>query len=253
MQISNERYQLFHGDCLEEMVKIPDDSVDLVLCDLPYGVTRNKWDKKIPLDKLWDHYHRVVRSGGVVALFAHGKFLAEVMVSNFEECRYNIVWVKSQGTDFLNCNKKPIYSHEVICIFYDKQPVYNPQMRTGFKSYRVDKRHSTSRLSSNIGNFNPCTISESKDGSRFPIDVITFPIERNRKHSTAKPVGLLEWFIKTYTNEGMTVLDNCMGSGATGVACVNTNRKFIGIEKNEDFYHKAVDRISRAEVDNQHK
>ncbi len=243
----NLKYTLIKGDCLEEMNNIADKSIDMVLCDLPYGCTRNKWDVALPFDALWAHYKRVVKTGGVIALFGKQRFTIEVASSNRKLFRYKVVWQKSCGTDFLNANRKPLSAHEDICIFYDKQPVYHPQKRTGFEPYRRDSTSRiSSRMSSNIGRFDSSVISASKDGERFPIDVVTFPYQQSTGHTTAKPVGLLEWLIKTYTDAGMVVLDNCMGSGSTGVACMNTGRAFIGIEKEADFFNTAMCRIKDA-------
>lgn len=245
--------ELYCGDCLEVMRTLDENSVDMILCDLPYGCTRNEWDKKLPFDELWEQYHRVLKERGVVALFGKQKFTAEVMVSNFKQLRYKITWKKTCGTDFLNANRKPLSCHEDICIFYAKQPVYNPQMRTGFKPYTCDRSKSgQTRLTSNFGSFVSNNITKNDSGLRYPIDVIEFPYAQKKGHSTAKPVRVLEWLINTYTNKGMTVLDNCMGSGSTGVACINTCRHFIGIEKERKFFNIASERIHEAELQRTH-
>lgn len=243
----SERYQLHQGDCLELLRSIPDNSIDMVLCDLPYGVTRNEWDKPIDLEALWGQYKRVVRSGGVMAMFGKQRFAIELAASNLKQFRYKIVWQKTNGTDFLNANRKPLSCHEDILVFYDKQPTYNPQKRTGFKPYFCDSSNTRSRLSSNYGkNFNPSTVRINTDGRRYPIDVVTYANSKQNGHTTSKPVPLCEWLIKTYTNEGMTVLDNCMGCGTTGIACMNTGRRFIGMELNQKFFDMASERIAAA-------
>lgn len=249
----SERYQLHQGDCLKLLRSIPDNSIDMVLCDLPYGVTRNEWDKPIDLGALWAQYKRVVRSGGALALFGKQRFAIELAASNLKQFRYKIVWQKTNGTDFLNANRKPLSCHEDILVFYDKQPTYNPQKRTGFKPYIKDQFIKSKRCSSNLGNFEPRRYQENKDGSRYPIDVVTYASSLHNGHSTSKPVPLCEWLIKTYTNEGMTVLDNCMGCGTTGIACMNTNRRFIGMELNQKFFDMASERIAAAasRLDNQ--
>lgn len=233
--------ELWNGDCLELMKNIPDGSVDMVLCDLPYGTTRNKWDSIIPLDSLWEQYKRVIKDNGAIVLFSAEPFTSILITSNSQWFRYDLIWSKTQGSDFLNANRKPLRSHENICVFYKKQPIYNPQKTDG-KPYKPKSGETTS---TNFGKFNGNHHTENKDGKRFPLSVLRFSGEHNRgkQHPTQKPVDLLEWLIKTYTNEGETVLDNSMGSGSCGVACVNTNRHFIGIELDENYFNIAKERI----------
>ena len=228
------------GDCLELMTEIPDTSIDMILCDLPYGTTRNKWDSVIPLNKLWKQYERIIKDNGAIVLFSQMPFSAELVHSNLKLFKYEWIWEKDNGTGFLNAKKMPLKIHENILIFYKKLPIYNPQMRTGFKPYKCKQgRHST-----NYGAYEQGHITES-NGERYPIDIIKFKKDSGL-HPTQKPVALLEYLIKTYTNEGDTVLDNCMGSGSTGVACVNTNRNFIGYELNEKYFEIAEKRINEA-------
>lgn len=232
---------LHHGDCLELLKDVPSKSVNMVLCDLPYGTTRNKWDSCINLDALWIEYKRVLAEGGAVALFAQMPFTATLYNSNPKWFRYEYVWVKNASTGFLNVNRIPLKAHEQILIFYPKLPTYNKQRRMGFSNYaRIGKGPS-----SNYGKFRSMDAVVT-DGARDPIDVLNFKIERG-KHPTQKPVLLLEWLIKTYTNAGDTVLDNTMGSGSTGVACVNTGRNFIGMELNADYFATAQARIKEAQ------
>ena len=235
-------FELLQGDCLNLMKNIPDGSVDLVLCDLPYGTTRNKWDSIIPLDRLWEQYERVIKDNGAIVLFSAEPFTSLLITSKIQWFRYDLIWAKTQGSDFLNANRKPLRSHENICVFYKKQPTYNPQKSQG-KPYKAKSGETTS---SNFGKFNGNHHTENKDGKRCPLTVLNFSGEHNKgkQHPTQKPVGLLEWIIKTYTNAEETVLDNCMGSGSTGVACVNTNRHFIGIELDENYFNIAKDRIN---------
>lgn len=228
------------GDCLELMKEIPDRGIDMVLCDLPYGTTRNKWDSVIPLDKLWKQYERIIKDNGAIVLFSQMPFSAELVHSNLKLFKYEWIWQKDNGTGFLNAKKMPLKIHENILVFYKKLPLYNPQMRTGFKPYKCKQgRHST-----NYGAYEQGHITES-NGERYPIDIIEFKKDSGL-HPTQKPVALLEYLIKTYTNEGEIVLDNCMGSGSTGVACVNTNRNFIGYELNEKYFEIAGKRINEA-------
>lgn len=233
------RIDLRQGDCLEIMKDIPDKSIDLILCDLPYGTTRNKWDSIIPLDKLWDQYERIIKDTGAIVLFSQMPFTAELTHSNLKLFKYEWIWEKDNGTGFLNAKKMPLKIHENILVFYKKLPTYNPQMRTGFKPYKCKQgRHST-----NYGAYEQGYITES-NGERYPIDIIEFKKDSGL-HPTQKPVALLEYLIKTYTNENDLVLDNCMGSGSTGVACINTNRNFIGIELDENYFNIAKERIEK--------
>ena len=226
------------GDCLEIMKDIPDKSIDMILCDLPYGTTRNKWDSIIPLDKLWNEYERIIKDNGAIVLFSQMPFTAELTHSNLKLFKYEWIWEKDNGTGFLNAKKMPLKIHENILVFYKKLPTYNPQMRTGFKPYKCKQgRHST-----NYGLYEQGHITES-NGERYPIDIIEFKKDSGL-HPTQKPVELLEYLIKTYTNENETVLDNCMGSGSTGVACKRTNRNFIGIELDETYFNIAKERIN---------
>lgn len=242
--IKTDAYELYQGDCLNLMHKLPSHSIDMVLCDLPYGCTRNKWDRKLPFDALWDQYKRVIKSGGVIALFSKQHFTIETAASNLKQFRYKLVWFKDRGTDFLNANRKPLSSHEDICIFYDKQPLYNAQRRLGFQPYSAKDPGSTS---TNWGTFGlKGKLKTQGDHTRYPLDTVTFKHDKANGHSTAKPVALMEWLIKTYTNPNMTILDNCMGGGAVGIAALNTGRRFVGMELNPTFYDAAVKRISTA-------
>lgn len=231
------------GDCLKLMKDIPDKSIDMILCDLPYGTTRNKWDSVIPLDKLWEQYERIIKENGAIVLFSQMPFTAELVHSNLKLFKYEWIWEKDNGTGFLNAKKMPLKIHENILVFYKKLPTYNPQMRTGFKPYKCKQgRHST-----NYGAYEQGHITES-NGERYPIDIIEFKKDSGL-HPTQKPVALLEYLIKTYTNENETVLDNCMGSGSTGVASINTNRNFIGIELSEEYYNIAKERIEKISLE----
>lgn len=231
--------ELWCGDCLELMKYIPDGSVNLVLCDLPYGTTQNKWDKRIPLEKLWPEYKRVVKKNGAIVLFAQTPFDKVLGASNLDMLRYEWIWEKPQGSGHLNAKKMPMKSHENILVFYRQLPTYNPQWEWG-KPYTL----TTSRQSTNYGKQKD-SVTATSDGRRYPKDVLQFGKAKTDKclHPTQKPVALLEYLIKTYTNSGDTVLDNCMGSGSTGVACANTKRRFIGIELDDDYFNIAKQRI----------
>lgn len=240
-----ENIQLFQGDCLEIMKQIPDKSVDMVLCDLPYGTTKNKWDTVIDLDLLWKQYERVIKDNGAIVLFAQVPFNIRLGASNLKLLRYEWIWEKEQGTGHLNAKKMPLKAHENILVFYKKLPTYNPQMVGNEK--RIVKRSGKKSKTTNYGDF--IEISESEYTGRFPKDILRFNKDNNKIHPTQKPVKLLEYLIKTYTNENEVVLDNCMGSGSTGVACLNTNRKFIGIELDKEYFEVAKNRINSIKED----
>lgn len=234
---------LILGDCLEVMKDIPDKSVDMVLCDLPYGTTSCKWDIVIPLEKLWFQYKRVIKDNGVILLFGTEPFSSSVRLSNTKWYKYDWYWHKSMCSNFLNAKKQPFFKIETISVFYKKSPVYNPQMGEG-KPYAA-KKCSIGGQQQKYG-VTKHNLSKN-EGTRYPDNIIEFSNGNNKnKHPTQKPVDLLEYLIKTYTNEGAKVLDNCMGSGSTGVACVNTNRDFIGIEKEEKYFEIAKSRIEEA-------
>ena len=229
--------ELWQGDCLEIMKDIPDASVDMILCDLPYGTTRNKWDTVIPLEPLWEQYERITKENGAIVLTAQTPFDKVLGVSNLKMLKYEWIWQKSKPTGHLNAKKMPMKEHENVLVFYKKLPTYNPQglvpLETPIQQTRAN--------SDNYGNMNKRTIQLV---TGYPTSVVAFPVESYKgQHPTQKPVALFEYLIKTYTNEGETVLDNCMGSGTTGVACKNLNRKFIGIELDEAYFNLAKDRI----------
>lgn len=226
------------GDCLKRMSEIEDKSIDLILCDLPYGTTRNKWDIPIDLKLLWKQYNRIIKDNGAILLFAQTPFDKVLGCSNLEMLRYEFIWEKDKATGFLNAKKMPLKVHENILVFYKKLPTYNPQMRTGFKPYKIV----SSTKSSNYGKYKTVT-TESK-GERYPIGIIKFNRDKDKLHPTQKPVSLLEWLIKTYTNEDDLVLDNCMGVGSTAIACKNTKRNFIGIEIEKKYFEIAKERLT---------
>ena len=239
--------KLIQGDCLEKMKDIPDGSVDMVLCDLPYGTTQNKWDSVLPLDELWREYWRVVKPNGAVVLTAAQPFTSTLVCSQLSHFKYDWVWRKPKGTGHLNAKKMPMRDKEDIVVFYRSQCTYNPQFGSGEPYGNKAGKVVENGLTDNYGKFG--THREGSDGKRYPKQVLDFPVvERGTVHPTQKPVALMEYLIRTYTNEGETVLDNCMGSGTTGVACANTNRNFIGIELDEGYFKIAQDRINQAVV-----
>ena len=238
--LMDKNCELLLGDCLEVMKGIPDESIDMILCDLPYGQTsRNKWDSVIAFEPLWKEYERIIKNNGAIVLFANGMFTADLMHSNCKLWKYNLIWEKTQPTGFLNAKKMPLRSHEDICVFYKKLPTYNPQKTTGHTRKISKAEHKRNcKETTNYSKYGSTTYDSTE---RYPRSILTFAKDSQKTalHPTQKPAALLEYLIKTYTHEGETVLDNCMGSGSTGVACVNTNRKFIGIELEEKYFEIA--------------
>lgn len=240
---------LFQGDCLRILPSLPAGSVDLVLCDLPYGTTQNRWDSVIDLPRLWAEYRRILKPGGVVVLTSQGVFTAKLILSNEEWFKYKVVWEKSKSTNFLNAKKQPLRKHEDICIFYGQGSTYNPQMRDGLP---YDKGIRKDQLSGSYGDFSPAHVKS--DGKRYPADVVYFKTaesepERQVWHPTQKPVELGRYLVRTYSNKGDVVLDNAFGSGSFLVSAALEERRFIGIERNEEthlFKGEAIDYVSLA-------
>lgn len=230
---------LFKGDCLEIMKNIPDGSVDMILCDLPYGTTQNKWDSILPLEALWNQYNRIIKDIGVIALFAQAPFDKVLGCSNIKNLRYEWIWEKNIASGHLNVRWMPMKNHENILIFYKEPSAYCPQMDEG-SPYISNRKERDDSGDNYNGVVRTDTINK---GTRYPKTVLHFDREIGF-HPTQKPVPLLEYLIKTYSKENDLVLDNCMGSGSTGVACINTNRNFIGIELNEKYFNIAKERIS---------
>lgn len=235
--------KVLHGDCIEWMKEIEDKSIDMILCDLPYGVTkRNKWDEVIPFDLLWREYKRIVKDNGAIVLTATQPFASNLVMSNPKMFKYEWIWEKSYITNVLNAKKQPVRNHEQILVFYKKQPTYNPQ---GVEIVNKLTRQGTS--STNYGTRSENNEYHQEKGN-YPrsVQFISSKGEGKKVHPTQKPVKLFEYLIKTYTNEGETVLDNCIGSGTTAIACINTNRNFIGIEQEWDYCEIANKRIEEA-------
>lgn len=233
--------ELLCGDCLELMKGIPDGSVDMVLADPPFGMTQNEWDKVIPFEPLWEQYRRICKQNAAILLFGQQPFISDLVSSNRKDFKYCWIWSKRQCSGFLNAKKQPLRNCEEIAVFYQKQCTYNPQMRKGKPQIK-----STGGNTTNYGKFeHKPHVSEYY----YPTQVLNFPLPRFKGgHPTQKPVSLLEYFIRTYTNEGETVLDNCMGSGSTGVACINTVRSFIGMELDVGYFETAKSRIKEAKI-----
>jgi len=243
-----ELNKIYLGDCLDVMQQIDDKSIDAIVCDLPYNTTKNSWDSLIPFEPLWEQYNRIIKDDGAIVLFSQQPFTSMLVMSNPKMFKYEWIWEKENGTGFLNANHAPLKIHENILVFGKgatsptKKSVsmkYNPQMRTGFKAYtckqggignNYDFKHSKETVTDN-------------NGERYPVDIIKFNRDKEKLHPTAKPVELLRYLIRTYTNENDVVLDNCMGSGSTIVAAIRENRQYIGIEKDEKYFNVANERI----------
>ncbi len=238
------KIELIQGDCLELMKEIPDKSIDMILCDLPYGTTACKWDIVIPFEPLWEQYERIIKDDGAIVLTASQPFTSALVMSNVKMFKYEWIWIKNRGSNFALANKMPIKEHENILVFYKKFPKYNAQKQERAKSgkERVKTIINPSTVSENYGGI---VLQEGKiyGELRMPSSWQKFNCEVGL-HPTQKPVALFEYLIKTYTNEGDLVLDNCMGSGTTGVACKNLNRNFIGIELDPEYFKIAEKRIN---------
>jgi DNA modification methylase len=246
-------YTLHHGDCLEVMAGLPDASVDMILCDLPYGTTACKWDTVIPFEPLWAQYRRVAKRNAAIVLTASQPFTTALIASNMREFRYEWIWRKNTASNFANANRMPGKAHENVCVFYGSQPTYNKQ-----PTRSEVKGRAFGRANGSYGRTKPDGVyggiktnaGQSMELKEFvsPKSVLDFPSVPNsngaKLHPTQKPVALMEYLIRTYTREGDVVLDNCMGSGTTGVACLNARRKFIGIERDDKYFAIASERIA---------
>jgi site-specific DNA-methyltransferase (adenine-specific)/modification methylase len=238
--------QVFEEDCLECMKRIPDEAIDMILCDLPYGMTQNQWDSYIPLEQLWEEYSRIIKPNGAIVLTSQGLFTARLIMSQPKMYKYKWVWEKSKPTNFLNAKKQPLRKHEDVCIFYKKQPTYNPQMKEG-EPYNKGVRKD--QLSGSYGDFRPVHVYS--DGKRYPTDIIYFKTAESEGevvHPTQKPVELGRYFVRTYSKPGDIILDNTCGSGSFLVSALLEGRNFIGIEKNEDVALFKKDEINYIDV-----
>jgi site-specific DNA-methyltransferase (adenine-specific) len=241
-----ELNRIYNEDCLEGMKRIPDKSIDMILCDLPYGTTQNRWDSVIPFEPLWGQYKRIIKANGAIVLTATQPFTTALINSNQNEFRYLMVWNKKNTTGFLNARRQPLRQHEDILVFYRRQPTYNPQMVT--RGTPRNKGSYNKRKGNGDGCYGRFENQKSKNNTYYPTSIIEFSNAHQsaKVHPTQKPVELFEYLIKTYTNEGETVLDNCMGSGTTAIACINTGRNFIGFELDKHYCEIANERIRKA-------
>lgn len=231
---------IYKGDCLSLLPSLPDSSIDMVLADPPYGTTQCKWDSVIDLAAMWRELERVCKPNASIVMTATQPFTAQLVCSNIGMFKYEVIWEKGNATGFLNAKKQPLRAHESVLVFYRRQPTYNPQMTSGHA------RKTSKRKTVNSECYGKAlSLTEYDSTERYPRSVQFFSSDKQKSklHPTQKPVALMEWLVKTYTTEGDVVLDFCMGSGTTGVACINTNRNFIGIEKDDTIYRIAYDRL----------
>ena len=241
-------YELWQGDCLELMKNIPDKSVDMILCDLPYGTTQCKWDTIIPFEPLWEQYHRIIKDNGAIVLFASQPFSSVLVNSNIKNFRYEWIWEKDKPSNFALANKQPMKYHENVMVFYKKQPTYNKQITYGHKPMNGQAKYGRT-YNGSVPNLDVEERYKGGKTTRNPSSIQKFNTPKHNSsdksglHPTQKPLEACEYFIKTYTDEGQTVLDNCMGSGTTGVAAMNLHRKFIGIELDTQYFEIAEKRI----------
>lgn len=243
--------EILKGDCLDLMNDIPDESIDMILCDLPYGTTQNKNDIIIPFNKLWKQYERIIKERGAIVLFAQGLFYIDLVNSNRKLFRYDLVWDKKLVSGFLNAKRMPLRVHEQVAVFYKKAPTYNPQFTDGKplhskgKSY-LNKEHKNQ----NYGKFEMTDDSRAGSTKKYPKSIISFqkPHPSKALHRTEKSIECLEWLIKTYTNSGDLILDNTAGSGTTGIACLRTKRNYILMEKDPKYYDLMLDRIEKEKL-----
>lgn len=240
-----ELNKIYNEDCLEGMKRIPDKSIDMILADLPYGTTNCKWDTIIPLEPLWEQYNRVIKDNGAIVLTAQTPFDKVLGVSNITNLRYEWIWEKTAATGHLNAKKMPMKAHENILVFYKKLPTYNPQKTDGHNPVNSYTKYMATQNKGTIYNSVAQEVTGGGNTDRYPRSVLLFPSDKQKTniHPTQKPLSLMEYLVRTYTNEGDIVLDNCIGSGTTAVACKNTNRKFIGFELDKNYFDIANERI----------
>lgn len=245
--------KLLKGDCLKLLPDIPDESVDLILADLPYGTTNSRWDSALPADKLWEQYNRVITPKGAIVLFSSGSFTNKLINSQSDHYRYKWIWLKNRKANFVNAKNRPLSTYEEVLVFshgitantrrLERKMNYFPQ---GLKPTNIVHRDAPDKFDSLIG-VRPSHHTTVQKWTGYPCDLLQFDVVKKKLHTNQKPVKLLEYLIKTYTNEGMTVLDNVMGSGSTGVAAVNLKRNFIGMELDDNYFKIAKKRIEKAD------
>lgn len=241
-------YNLLHGDCLRLMSEIPDNSIDMILCDLPYGTTASSWDKKLNSTQLWKHYERIISIDGAIVLFASGQFTYQLIKSNETLYRYKWIWEKTRRGNFVNAKNRPLTAYEEICVFSIGTTANGSKNKMRYYPQGLVPTHKIKRMAKKFGSVagvRPSHRDVIQEFENYPCDILKFNCVPKPIHPAEKPVDLLEYLIKTYTLENQTILDNCMGSGSTGVASLNTNRKFIGIEIDEYYSDVSKNRIEQ--------
>lgn len=256
------KINLIQGDCLEKMKQIDDKSIDMILCDLPYGTTACKWDEIIPFDKLWEQYNRIIKDNGVIVLFSSEPFTSKLISSNINNFKYKWIWEKQKASNFMLAKKQPLKNYEEVCVFYNSQCTYNPQLQElteeGKKRNNRTQNGNKNNLTDTVyGDMTDIKVMNYKGKTQgYPKMIVKFNTVVNNQfkkclvHPTQKPIDLLEYLINTYTNEGQTVLDNTMGSCSTGIACINTRRNFIGIELDNTYFETCKNRVNEHIKDN---
>ena len=250
-----ELNRIYNEDCLEGMKRIPDQSIDCIICDLPYGTTSCKWDNILPFDKLWEQYNRIIKSNGVICLFGSEPFSSYLRMSNIKHYKYDWIWKKTTSTGFQHAKNMPLKNYEIISVFSngsmghksllgDKRMVYNPQDIVRVNKISKNTKNKWGSIAGKRPSHKERFVTEFEN---YPTMILEFPIDKNIGHPTAKPVALIEYLIKTYSNEGDLILDNCMGSGSTAIACMNTNRNYIGFELDKEYYDLSIKRIKKYE------
>lgn len=241
--------KLYNDDCLKIMSELSDKSIDCIICDLPYSITKEKWDKKIPFDKLWTNYNRIIKDNGAIVLFGQEPFSSELRLSNIKDYKYDIYWEKERLTNIAQVKKRVGKTVETISIFYKKQCTYNPQM-IKYEGVPRSNKVKNGTLGKLVDNQTKKVLEYNDTGWRYPTQVWKYQRDclKSNLHPTQKPLALLENLVKTFSNEKDVILDNCMGSGTTGVACVKNNRNFIGIEIDEKYFDIAKDRIEKEKI-----
>lgn len=243
-----ETNKIYMEDCIVGMKKIDDKSIDMILCDLPYGTTKCKWDIIIPFEELWSQYNRIIKDNGAILLFSKQPFTSDLVNSNRDMFRYELIWEKTRAGNSMQVKKQPSAIHENIEVFYKKQPTYNDLKFQVDEKY-IDKRKSIRDSFYKSEHYSGVMKRKADDGMRHPQSILPFnSVWHTSMHPTEKPVGLCEWLINSYSNENDLILDNCIGSGTTAVACIHTNRKFIGFENNDEYFNMATERIRQCYI-----
>ena len=243
LELPKKTFRVYQGDCLALLQRMPEQSIDMILCDLPYGMTNCKWDSVLPLEELWKLYNRVAKERAAIVLTSSQPFTSNLVMSNIKHFRYEWIWEKAVVSNFQLSKKMPLKVHEEICVFYRAAPTYNPQNLVRLETPR--KSNNKSRVESKLGHFHTWNANYLSEWAEYPSSIIRFKVEKRGLHPTQKPIMLMQYLIRTYTKEGDLVLDNCMGSGTTGIAALTTGRRFVGMELDEKYYSMARKQLTK--------